>query len=356
MSKLYADNKIFHFSDKLGDIAAGRVTAPVHVRLKPTNRCQHKCHYCCYRNSHLFLNERFNEADEIPTDKMREITADLVSTGVRAVTLSGGGEPLCYPGIEETIRVLTDGGVKLAVLTNGGLLKDDIAGLLAGRATWVRVSMDAADAESYARTRSVPVGEFGEVCDNIRAFTGMAGRKSVLGINFIITKDNSGDVLSFLEMAKGLGVDHVKVSNAIVSTEPSENTDYMAGFFDDVKRQIREADERLTDDTFAVIDKFHSDAESLVRDYDCCPMAQFLTVIAADQNLYTCQDKAYTTSGLLGSIKDSSFAGLWGSDALQARLKELNPSKECRHHCVAHGKNLSLHSYLEADQEHLDFV
>lgn len=356
MSNLYADNKIFHFSDKLDDIAAGRVTAPIHVRLKPTNRCQHSCHYCCYRNSDLFLNERFDDADEIPADKMREIASDLVNMGVKAVTLSGGGEPLCYPGIGDIVRALTDGGVKLAMLTNGGLLKGDIAGLLARRATWVRISMDAADAGCYARARAVPVGEFEKICDNIHSFAGLAGRRSVLGVNFIVTRDNATDVLKFLELAKRMGVDHVKVSNAIVSTEPSENTEYMAELFDDVKRQVGEAEEGLADDTFAVIDKFHADSESLVRDYDWCPMAQCLTVIAADQNVYTCQDKAYTTSGLLGSIKDRSFADLWGSDELQAKLKKLNPGKQCRHHCVAHGKNISLHSYFDADEEHLDFV
>jgi len=110
---------------------------------------------------------------------------------------------------------------------------------------------------------------------------------------------------------------------------------------------------------FAIIDKVHlpdSGAESMERNYTWCPMAQCLTVIAADQNVYACQDKAYTTGGWLGSIRDTSFAALWAGPDLHKRLRTLNPSTDCRHHCVAHGKNLSLLDYFEVDQEHLDFV
>jgi hypothetical protein len=85
-------------------------------------------------------------------------------------------------------------------------------------------------------------------------------------------------------------------------------------------------------------------------------MTHCLTVIGADLNVYTCQDKAYTTGGLLGSIKGRSFRDLWLGDELRQRLRALDPAKDCRHHCVAHGKNLMLLDYLSADEEHLDFV
>ena len=151
----------------------------------------------------------------------------------------------------------------------------------------------------------------------------------------------------------------VLLSAAVVGTQPAENAEYIRGFLDTVKAQIAEARSLLADETFAIIDKVHLPAageETYERGYTRCPMAECLTVIAADQCVYTCQDKAYTTSGLLGSIKDQSFAALWASDELARRLRALDPSRQCRHHCVAHAKNLSLLEYFEADEEHLDFV
>jgi MoaA/NifB/PqqE/SkfB family radical SAM enzyme len=359
MGNVYSSSKVFYFPDRLRKIAEGAMPAPIHVRLKPTNRCNHRCAYCCFRNPELYLGETMQEDDEIPQAKMRELVADLVDMGVRAVTFSGGGEPLCYPHIGESVNALTEGGIKLAMLTNGARLNGEIADLLAQRATWVRVSIDAVDPAEYARVRSVGPGEFDRVCDNMRAFASIPERVCVLGANLIVTRENSGDVLRFLQLARELGIDHVKVSGAVVSTRPEENYRYIAAFHDAVKAQIREAQATLTGEHFTVIDKVHfpdSTRESFVREYTWCPMARCLTVIAADQNVYACQDKAYTSDGLLGSIREQRFAELWSSAALHDRLQRLNPSRDCRHHCVSHGKNLALIDFFEADQEHIDFV
>ena len=359
MAKVYSNSKIFHFHEKLADMQAGRWSAPVHVRLKPTNRCNHRCNYCCYRNPALHLSERMDQRDEMPPEKLREITGDLTAMGVKAVTFSGGGEPLCHPDIIQAVEALADVGVKVAMLTNGSLLADRAAEALARRATWVRVSMDAANARDYAQIRGVSEKEFDKVCDNIRGFARAAKGRCVLGVNYIVTKENHRDTLAFLELMKQLGADHVKVSGAVVSTSPRENAEYLAGFYESVKARIAQGAARLNDSSFAVVDRFHmpeSRDEAFERDYTSCPFAQCLTVIAADLNVYTCQDKAYSSAGLLGSIRDRSFRDLWFSDELRRKLEAMNPSTQCRHHCVAHGKNLALLDYLEADHDHLDFV
>lgn len=359
MSRLYNSVKAFHFPGKLRDIAEGRITAPIHVRLKPTNRCNHGCDYCCYRNQALAVSERVDLADEIPRNKMREIVRDLGEMGVRAVTLSGGGEPLCYPHILETMQAIRAGGMKLAMLTNGALLEGEAAQLLAREATWVRISIDAADGETYAQIRGCPLKEFDRVCENLREFSRTKSAGCELGINFIVTRENSRDVLKFLRLAKTLGVNHVKVSNAIVSTDAEENSRYMAPFYQEVKRQVAEGAAELQTATFSVIDKVHlpdAAAEGFGRSYARCPFIQFLTVIAADQNVYVCHDKAYTTGGLLGSIREQSFRELWTGEAAHEKLLAVNPSEDCRHHCVHNSVNLALLDYFAADEEHLDFV
>ena len=359
MSNVYSGTKIFHFSDALKSLEDGTMSAPIHVRLKPTNRCNHRCTYCCYRNQDLFLSEMMHEADEIPQESMQRLVEDLCSMGVQAVTFSGGGEPLCYPHIADSIRQLADGGVKVAMLTNGGHLKGDVATVLAGRATWVRVSMDAATPQLYATNRGVSLDEFDRVCDNLRAFAALPDRRCVLGINFIITRENSAQVLDFLRLAKDMGIDHVKLSGAVVATRPQENRQYMEPFFDAAKAQITQGKETLQDDTFGIVDKLHypdSENEAFTKTYCWCPFSFCLTVIAADQNIYTCQDKAYTRSGLLGSIREQRFRDVWFGADLRRRLKAVNPCVDCRHHCVAHAKNLMLLDFLEADTDHLEFV
>ena len=81
-----------------------------------------------------------------------------------------------------------------------------------------------------------------------------------------------------------------------------------------------------------------------------------LTVIGADSRIYACQDRAYTTNGVIGSLSDGRFREVWFSDEAQARLKAIDPSDDCRHHCVAHRKNEAILDYISQDVEHSAFV
>lgn len=359
MGTYYTNSKIFHFPEQLAAVARGENPGPIHIRLKPTNRCNHRCHYCCYRNPDLYLGQLMAEADQIPQAKMAELVRDFIRLGVRAVTFSGGGEPLCYPHIAETIRSLAAAGIKVAMLSNGGLLQGEVAELLAREAVWLRVSMDAADREGYAASRGVRLDEFDRVCANLRAFAALPGRRCVLGLNLIVTQANSGRILEFLRLTRDLGVDHVKVSGVVVSTKPEENDAYHAPIYELVRQQLDAALATLVDQRFAIIDLFHeprSRQEIFSKGYHWCPMSRFLVVIGADQGLYTCQDKAYTESGLIGSFKETDLFRLWHSPETAARLHGLDPSQACLHHCVAHHKNLMLHDYFGADPGHLEFV
>ena len=66
------------FSDQLDAWRNGSVVAPVHVRIKPINRCNHNCWYCAYRFKNLKLGEDINLSDVLPKNKLFEIIDDLV--------------------------------------------------------------------------------------------------------------------------------------------------------------------------------------------------------------------------------------------------------------------------------------
>jgi MoaA/NifB/PqqE/SkfB family radical SAM enzyme len=290
---------------------------------------------------------------------MKEIIADLSQMGVKAVTLSGGGEPLFYPYIFETIDALTSAGIKVAVLTNGSLLKGRVAEILSEKATWVRISMDAADADNYSKIRKVNLKEFDKVCSNIYEFAKKQKKRYQLGINFIVMRENYEDVYKFLKLMKKLGVNHVKISESVMSVDTEENRKYHFSIIKSVKFQIGTAIKDLCDGSFSIIDKikdFNRKDDSFNKGYSWCPFIQCLTVIGADLNVYTCQDKAYTKKGSLGTLKGKSFKDFWFSDKNRKKLLALNPRRDCNHHCIQNVKNLMLLEYFGLDKEHLDFV
>jgi len=356
LGHLYTKTKIFHYKDKLDSLPreTDEIRSPVHVRIKPTNACNHNCWYCAYRADHMQLGEDMVVSDIIPRDKMIEIIEDLVEMGVQAVTFSGGGEPLMYPHLVETVKKLIENNISFATLTNGARLSGEIAELFAQNGTWVRISMDGWDDESYMKYRSCGDGEYTKIINNIKSFREIYGG-CLLGISLVLDKDNAKHIANQLKFFKFLGVNSVKVSAAIVSNDRLENNEYHKPVFTETKRQITQAKEFLEDTSFEISDSYHELEDNFDKDYSWCPYMQILPVIGADLNIYPCQDKAYNLkNGLIGSIKNQRFKDFWFSD--KDKYFEIVPSRDCKHHCVANAKNTLILEYLETDKGHLGFV
>lgn len=357
MGHLYTKMKVFHYQSKLDSLPEEKseILPPVHIRIKPTNVCNHRCHYCAYRAEGLQLGKDMEVRDFIPREKMLEILEDLSAMGVDAVTFSGGGEPLCYPYLLEAVEYLAkQTKIKIACLTNGAKLSGKIAELFAKRGTWVRVSMDGWDNQSYSMFRGVKDGEFTKIINNINEFKNYGG-ECYLGVSIIVSKDNAMHVFELMKVLKGTGINSVKIAPCIISNVGQENNDYHAPHFQLVKEQIRRGKEELEENNFEIFDSYHEQLTTFTKDYSWCPYLQVLPVIGADQNIYPCQDKAYNIDeALIGSIKDQRFKDFWFSN--KSKFFGINPAKACNHHCVADGKNKLILEYLDADKEHLGFV
>jgi MoaA/NifB/PqqE/SkfB family radical SAM enzyme len=354
--QLYTRMKVFHFQQKLDSLSreTDAILPPVHVRVKPTNVCNHRCSYCAYRAESLQLGCDMNQRDSIPRDKIHEIIDDFAEMGVGAVTFSGGGEPFCWPHLAEAANQLSRTSISFAALTNGARLTNEVAAVFAHHATWLRVSIDGWDDVSYARYRNVAEGEFTRVMNNMKAFKQLGGA-CYLGVSLIVDAANAPQVYNFIARLRDIGVDSVKVSPCIISNDGAENNVYHAPFFAEVKCQIARALDDFVDEHFEIFDAYHELDEKFTKDYTWCPYLQILPVIGADLNVYSCQDKAYNLAeGLLGSIKNQRFRDFWMTD--KEKFFTINPSVHCNHHCVANGKNKMVFDYLNADPDHLAFV
>lgn len=356
MHNVYTKMKVFHYKEKIESLPKeyNQILPPIHVRIKPTNSCNHNCLYCCYKLNNLQLGKDMNKKDSIPEDKMMEIIDDLAQMKVNAVTFSGGGEPFCYPYMLQTLEKLSHNHIKFASLTNGSRLNGEIAELFAHYGTWLRVSIDGWDDDSYSFYRGVPFGEYSKVLSNIEAFKKLGG-KCYLGASIIIDKHNVSHIYDSVRMLKNVGVDSAKVSPCIVSNDAAENAKYHKCLFDNIREQIKRAQEELVDDNFELYDAYDDLDAKFKKTYSWCPYIQILPIIGADLNIFSCQDKAYNLDeGSIGSIKDITFKEFWFS--CKSKFFQINPSIHCNHHCVANEKNRLIIEYLNADRYHLDFV
>ena len=194
MANPYSSLKIFHHRDALDKIRRDEQFAPFYIRLKPTNICNHHCSYCTYGSgdTHNKTDNRNNirHTDMIPCGKMQEIINDMGDMGVKAVTFSGGGEPLTYPHIVEAVNMMKERSIDLSLITNGQLLDGERAEAFYN-AKWLRVSFDSPNPSEYAALRGISESSFHKVVANIENFARKKEPDCVLGVNFVVGKANS---------------------------------------------------------------------------------------------------------------------------------------------------------------------
>ncbi len=355
MALLYTKMKVFHYREKLASLSPdiAKHSAPLQIRIKPTNACNHNCYYCAYRVEGQDLGQDMNLNDSIPREKMMELLDDCISMGVKAITFSGGGEPFCYKYMKDSVEKLAQSPIKFAALTNGSLLSGEIAELFSHNGTWIRISMDGWDDRSYVEYRGCRFGEFSNIISNMEQFKKIGG-PCYLGVNIVVDQKNCDYLYGLISHLKDIGVDSVKTSPCIVSNSGIKNNQYHSGIYSKVKEIIQKAKADFEKPGFELFDSYHGQLETFEKQYDWCPYIQLVPVIGADLNLYSCHDKAYSRSGIIDNLNDKSLQDAWFSD--QKKFFRIKPCRDCNHHCVSNEKNQLILEYLQADSNHLDFV
>lgn len=350
----YSNLKIFHHQDTLNKVERGERCNPLYIRIKPTNVCNHNCYYCHYKNPYLTLDE-YRSTDYIPHDKMMEIIEDMKKMGVKAVTFSGGGEPLVYPYIEEAMEKILEAGIDLSIITNGSMLAGRKAEILA-KAKWVRISIDSIIRENYAKIRGISEDAMDTLLKNIGEFAKIKDKECEFGVNFVIGRENYKEIADVAATMKALGVNHVKFA-ALFSNETEE---YHKEIKDEVIATLGRLSEELDSEKFRIIDLYTSDFENdykvFKRTYSRCPIKEFVCIIGANSKVYYCHDKAYLSDGCVCDLNHQSFMEGWHSDAVSQKFKEFDAKKVCGQHCVYDSRNVLINSYLDMDRNHVNFI
>lgn len=346
MINVYNSSKLAFHREKLEALAKGEVTAPLYVRVKPTNKCDHSCEYCSYNpDNDCPVSELINFKDEIPFKKMIEILDDFRDIGVKAITYSGGGEPLIYPYIIPIMEKTLKNKIELSIITNGQKLNEERAKILS-QAEWVRVSASESDPETFKRIRRRPKEWFYQREKNLEEFARIKKQGCEFGINFVVNERNFNQIYNSAKYFKELGVNHIKFTPAY--------SDNFLGYHKDIKKeaeeQILRARQDFQNNEFTIYDTYENDFNLTgleQRKYPLCYIMQIVPIIGADSVVYFCHDKTYNKQGVLGDIKNRSFKNLWFSQEARKKFKNTDPRKICRHHCTYDSRNIITPTLIE---------
>lgn len=342
---LYSQTKPVYWLDRLATMRAGVAPAPVHVQMVLSDLCNQDCSFCAYRMSAGLSNELFAQGGKknpnrmIPTDKAREIIDDCAAIGVQALQFTGGGEPTMHPDHLELFARAQAHGISTALVTNSVRLDTSHPAVAAMK--WVRVSVDAGDAATYARVRRVSPRHWDVVWTNVRAL--VQSCTGTVSIGFVVTEDNYRGLPAAAALAADAGVANIRVG-AVFS---ADGADYYRD--PEAIRAVIEAVKREYGDLIVdLFDRRIGDLDAGAPTEKFCGYQYLSRYIGGDLGVYRCCNTAYTRAGKMADLHDRRFADLFGEQI------EAFDARQCTH-CQFIGQNRVI-AATQRPPPHAEFV
>lgn len=158
------------------------------IELEFTKRCNLRCLYC-YSSAGEALD------NELTADEIRSVVVQARELGAQKVILLGGGEPLIYPGVEDTIRHIRSLGMEQVLFTNGTLVTAETARFLFDHGVSVVIKSNSRVPEVQDLLAGVP-GSSRSIRRGLEYLmeAGYPDTARMLGIQTVICSQNIGEL------------------------------------------------------------------------------------------------------------------------------------------------------------------
>ncbi|MGQ9653112.1 MAG: radical SAM protein [Thermodesulfobacteriota bacterium] len=349
LKEAFSSLKLLHHMDRLQAMREGRIVPPVTVELDPTNLCNHHCIWC--------LDQRFRESchDTLPWETVRRLIEELAQIGVKGVVVKGSGEPTLVPYFSKLFYAIRSAGLKSALTTNGGLLSGDKAKAVAECCDWVRVSVDAATAETHQRIhRPTRAREFRRVIGNIGTLVEMRERvasRLVIGYKFSADEHNLHEIVDAAILAREIGADNISIRAVDLACHGFQDKAFQAAQREIVARM--EEAKGLNSPGFTVI----VGGVRRPAPIRSCRASDLIGVVSANGHLYACCDLKGDDSYDMGDITQGGFEQVWqGPKRMEVRRRV--QALRCRSRCSLKydGYNQILERLLAQEALHCEFL
>lgn len=204
-NELFLNEKHVHRIARL--IKCNEPYFPEFLEVFAANPCNHRCTFCIsadYRTQKKFISENiFYKAVE-----------DAARGGTPKLRFCGGGEPLLHPCIKEFISFAAQHIHSVNLITNGSMMKDDTAAVIANYCNEVRISIDAGDAETYAAIHGTTAKNFNATIDNVRQLVVLRNNATApfIELSFVAMEQNIASLQSLINIANEIGVDRINIT------------------------------------------------------------------------------------------------------------------------------------------------
>ncbi|MEW5693626.1 MAG: radical SAM protein [Candidatus Hydrogenedentota bacterium] len=321
---------------------------PIHIQIDLTGACNQNCTFCFFREGSRTTKkqEYIKNIGFLETDVVIRLIDELKRLGVKAVTFVGGGEPMIHRDFDKILNRIVKTRIKFGIVTNLSRLPENK--LLLRKASWVRVSVDAATRRTYKIIHNPKDNfDFKKLKENIRLITGFTD----VGVSFIVTTENYKEIYKAAKLFKKLGVNYIQFKPEYDLFKIKT----IAMLSSKINKQIEKA-AKLSDDRFNVINLMHriKNITQPDRDFEHCYIHRYNTQIGVDGNVYPCCVLKYIKSCSFGSIYRTSFKNIWNGRKRRNFISRLK-IKKCPA-CWYDKTNELLNYIFKEGSDHLYFV
>jgi MoaA/NifB/PqqE/SkfB family radical SAM enzyme len=312
------------------DVAATeQVPLPRELYLESTNRCNELCDQC--PRTHLG-----READrDLTLDEVIRVTDQLPA--LERVVLHGLGEPLLNPQLPAIVAHLRGRGVYALFNSNATALSERMGrALIEAHLNELRVSLDGARPETYARVRGVNAKALPKIKRNIATFTRMrdelGATRPRISFWFTAMRENLPELPRLVEIALETGVREIYVQRLIyfgAGLAREEQALFRRAREEEVAL-IAETERRCAEVGIAFqatgsttpLEYITRGAEEARRPWSGCQRPRKLAYITATGNVFSCCFAPFhpgpAATRVLGNVFERPFAEIWNGPRYQA--------------------------------------
>lgn len=320
-------------------------SGPLVVELDTTEACNFACPGC-------ISEDLCENGNSFSRERLLELGKEMKEIGVKAVILIGGGEPLAHPAVGELIKYLGENDIHIGITTNGYFI-DRYMEQIAKYASWTRISMDAANAETFEKLRPSKDGKpkFDHVVNNIKELSKV--KRGTLGFSFLIRTSRDGfgiesnidDIYDAAVLARDIGCDYfeVKPSYSYAGGQAHALVIHGKEDMDKARREIERLSE-LEGAGFRIIKAINLENslncvdKAQEKEYHSCPMGELRTLICPS-GAYVCPYWRGKDKFRIGNPQTTSIKDIWNSEQRKKVMEYADPCRVCNFHCLRHESN-----------------
>lgn len=337
---------------------------PVTVELVPTLNCTFRCgrnrenEGCAYKpqkmahgnwEKNIFDDPNIHIKDP---QLMEKIIDRLKEAEVKAIIVTGGGEPILSPVTLQGIKYARRLEIDVGLYTNGSILTEkQIKELLSINLTFARISLNAGTAEGHRRHHNYLNPKkvyFNKILENIKTFAQEIVRQkseTEFGIGMLVSNRNRGELVKAAQRLVEI-VDETGGGIDFVTYRPEVN--YYGGpqIAPEVVKEAEAAHEQIAELLKGTPIKLRWLSRRFVstqtpKGYDTCLAHSIIGEIAPDGRLYLCCERHFMPNYLIGDLKTQSFREAWDSELRRGVVNKINSSnlKDCPPVCKPHELN-----------------